>query len=518
MFQGGRNLTIYLILSFSIFNCTAKNTEVKILPNEINILFAGEMNDISSDTKGGYAEVAFLLKQQRALPTPLFFFFSGGNIGPSKLSSFDRGSHSIDLLNFIEPDVMAINKRDFSFFEDELSLRSYEAAFPFVTSNIIEKETKLPLNGLFKSVITQQDNLRIGVLSTMNKSAVQEYNLKRINITDTFEAIKTQAKALRAKKVDLIVLIHSGRKTDVVNLLNDGTLDLILQKDSHARQHSINIPQNPYYIFVCDIDGLAIINLTGLNNKKAKPQIKTAFYKYSQFDKDSTMQNKVDLYKARLANLLDEDIGVTKTPINTLRSIVREKESAFGNLITDALVEYTEADIAIINGGSIRGETHYVVNQRINRRDVISELPHRSYAVVLNITGQQLKDAVEHSLTGINKGLGRFLQISKLNVIFDSKLPTGEKVISIKHNNVEIISTKMYKVAMSDYLANGGDDYTMWQGAENVKLSRQKNMLTSDIVINYIRQRGHISPKIENRLIDISATENNKSDKFEQYF
>jgi len=460
------------------------------------------MNEISSEKKGGYAEAAYLIKQQRAKDIPFFFFFGGGSIGPSQLSSFDRGSHTIDLLNAIEPDVMAITKRDFIFFEDELSLRSYEAAFPFVTTNVIDKETNQSLSGLQQSVVTQQGNYRIGVLSTMTPNAIGEYNLKRITVTDKIAAVKSEAKKLRAKNVDLIILMHSSRENDVISLLDDGTVDLVLQKNMHTpiiqNQKEFN---NSRYIVVNNIDQFALINLSGIKSKNLSVDTKLYFYK--DLDKDARMQRKVDQYKARLSSLLDEVIGIVEAPMNTRRNVVRQQESAFANLITDALREYSDADIALINGGAIRGETTYEVGQMMNRRHVISELPYRTHILLLNISGKQIHQAIEHGLAGVDKVLGQFLHVSSgLVVTYDNNLAKGNRVLSIKHNGVNLIPNKMYRVAMSDYLASGGDNFTMWQNAEEFEYSRQKNMLISNIVINYIREKRVISPKIEYRLVD----------------
>lgn len=459
------------------------------------------MNEISSDQKGGYAEVAYLIKQQRAKKTPFFFFFGGGSIGPSKLSSFDRGSHTIDLLNGLEPDVMAVAKRDLSFFEDELSLRSYEAAFPFVTTNVLDKETNKTLNGLLKSVIAQQGDYKIGVLSTMEKAAIGEYNLKRTRITDKVSTVKLEADKLRKKKVDLVILINASKEDDVLTLLNNGVVDLILQKDGHVSQlKNRQIPTHPHYIFIDQLDKLALINITGIKSKNLG--ISTKFIAYSELDKDSKTQRRVDQYKARLSNLLDEVIGSTAVSMNTQRIVVRKQESAFTNLITDALKEYTDADIALLNGGSIRGEAIYTVGQNISRRHVMSELPYRSRIVLLKVRGKRIKQAIEHGLAGLEQALGRFLHVSGLTVTYNSRLPAGKRIISVTHDGKEILDDSTYKVAMSDYLATGGDDFVMWRGSEGIEYSRLKNMLISDIVTNYIRQKSIISSKIENRLVD----------------
>ncbi|MDU0111863.1 5'-nucleotidase C-terminal domain-containing protein [Psychrosphaera aquimarina] len=474
--------------------------------DKITILFASDMNEISSETKGGFASIAYMLKQQREKNTPVFFFFGGGSIGPSLLSSFDRGSHIIDILNAIEPDVMSISKRDFSFFEDELSLRSYEAAFPLIASNIIETETKQPLDGLYKSVITQQGDYKIGVLSTLSVNIIEEYNLRRISVIDKFKAVSNEAKILREQNVDLVILINSSRENDVLPLLVDNTVDLILQKDSHATViNNRIIPEHPRYIFVKEIDEFALVHIEGVKNKL---KVNSEFYKYSQVDKEANTQRLIQQYQSRLSNLLDEVIGTTKTPFNTKRSIVRTEESEFGNIVTDALKSYTDADIAIINGGSIRGEQIYTKNQNISRRDIISELPFRSHILVLELTGQKIIQAIEHGLTGIDASLGRFLQMSGLTITYNSKLPINERLISIKNNGKEIVKTQIYKVAMSNYLASGGDDFTMLKSTTNVNVKKQQGLLISEIVINFIRNKGDIFPKIEKRIINLNSESN----------
>lgn len=460
------------------------------------------MNEISSSKKSGYAEIAYFIKQQRSSNTPFFFFFGGGSIGPSKLASFDRGSHTIDLLNSIEPDAMTITKRDFSFFEDELSLRSYEAAFPIVSTNVIDKETNQTLDGLYPYVIAQQGDYKIGVLGTMSKSAIAEYNLKRVKIEDEIIAVKKEAKKLRAKNVDLVILIHSSRENNLVSLLEDKTVDLILQKNLNTDKVK-NLPENvkhPRYIIINNIDQFASISLSGIKNHNLK--VHTTFYNHQTLDKNSEMQHKVDKYKARLSNLLDEVIGLVKTPMNTQRLIVRKKESAFANLITDALKEYTHADIAILNGGSIRGEMNYSVGQHISRRHVISELPYRSHILLLKMTGETIKKAVEYGLNGLDRDLGRFLHVSGLSIVYDTSLAKNQRVLSILHDGVNLQPHKKYTVAMSDYLATGGDGFTMWENSEKLEYNQQKHMLISDIVINYIRKMSIISPSIEYRLVD----------------
>ena len=97
--------------------------------NKISLVFAANMPEITSSNGMTYAKLASLLALARQEDEYTVFVFGGGSLGPSPLSSLDRGSHIIDILNTLEPDMMAISKREFSYYEDELTLRSYEAAF-----------------------------------------------------------------------------------------------------------------------------------------------------------------------------------------------------------------------------------------------------------------------------------------------------------------------------------------------------------------------------------------------------
>lgn len=503
------NLVYCLLLVFLLCLSSVSLAEDKTI-DKVKIIYTSDMSEISSESTNGYAAMAYLLEQHRKQSTPLFFFFGGGSIGPSMLSTFDRGSHIIDLLNEIEPDVMATTKRDFSFFEDELSLRSYEAAFPFVASNIVKKQSTELLDGLSPYVITQQGDYKIGVVTTLSASAIAEYNLKLIDITDKVTSVKKHVAQLRKENVDLIVLLNSGQENDVISLLEDNTVDLIFQKDSHTSTRiEQEIPQHPRYIYLQTIDEGVLVDVSwaSINHSSAKEiMIQSEHFHFNKIPKNGPVLAMVNEYENRLSDLLDEVIGITKVNIDTRRLSVRKKESVFGDLLTDSIREYTGADIAIINGGTIRGETQYSAQQTMSRRDITSELPYRSHVIVLEVTGKQLIAAIEHGLSGLESASGRFLQVSGIVIQYNSANEIGKRLISLKHQGKEIDPNKQYKVAMSDYLAKGGDDFAMFNGNKSINYSRQKNILISDIVINYIRESGVIKPKVNNRIIDLAVT------------
>jgi 5'-nucleotidase/UDP-sugar diphosphatase len=235
--------------------------------------------------------------------------------------------------------------------------------------------------------------------------------------------------------------------------------------------------------------------------------INSELYKYAMLDDESNVKLMVDQYKDRLSRLLSENIGVTNINLNTKKRVIRKGASNFANVVTDALKTHTDADIAIMNAGNIRGDKIYLSGQVLRRQDIINELPYRSKAVVLNITGKQIEDAIEHGLSKIDFDFngGRFLHVSGITAKYNSKNKIGSRVISVKYQGVLLNPNKLYKVAMSDYLAGGGDDFSMWDKAKPQNHLRQQNILISDIVTNYIRKLATIEPMIKNRLVDVSV-------------
>ncbi len=499
MFQSAIINRYFAILLIWQFINVAKATE------KATVIFADEMTEIATTAKGGYPELATLLKQKRNTTTPTFFLYGGGGLGPSTLSSLDRGTHIIDLLNSLEPDAMGVAKREFSFLEDELSLRSYEAAFPLIASNVTDKFTHKILDGLIESAIVQQGRAKIGVLSILDPSVIEEYAISRIMVTNSRVALEKQSKILREKGVDLIALFYSTPDPMMKQYIEDGLIDFSLRRDEHSPPEGfINEKLHPNDILLSNPARVAIINLEWIKNKPESLKLNWSSKKLNLYAKDSHVLEQVIDHTDRLAILLKQPIGLLTTSMSTSIEDVRTRENAFANFITDTLIEYTDADIALINGGTIRGEKHYDNNSIIRRGDVIRELPFRNKIALLEISGKQLHTALENGFSLIEKVKGRYPQISSMQVTYDSSRPIGNRVISVKIGQEQLVSKKLYKLVTTDYLSVGGDGYSSFRNLKQLKFKNQMSRLVSKIIIDSIKSKNKIAVSVDSRLIDIS--------------
>ena len=485
-------LFLFLFLVINSFSAQAK---------ELNIVFASKIPDITNEKLGTYSQLSTLIQDTKKYNSDVLFLFGGGSLGPSAMATLDRGSHIVDILNSLEPDVMAIDNREFSFYEDELSLRSFEASFPMVSSNTHDKISNKNIDGIEDFVILQKGDLKIGFISVLKKSVINEYNIKRTTILDINDSITKISNHLKSKGVDIII-VHSGEfLKEINNLLEDNTIDLAFTKDPDLDIHKSTIVHKRY-IIISTLDGAATVKLK-LNNQKII-FIENNTISLSKQHKDPNIENKLHKYESKLDLLLSEKIGIFKNEVNTSRKEIRTKENSFANFVADVFRNYANADIALVNAGAIRGNTIYQKGHLITRKDIYQELPYRDKLILLQVSGQDVIDTIEHAFYLIEKNSGRFPQVSGIKVTYDTTQKPGHRVRNIFINNLPIDKKKLYKLVTTTFIATGGDGNTLMEKSKRLTYKNMSNRVISDIVVEFIKKQNLITPKIENRLNEIN--------------
>jgi 2',3'-cyclic-nucleotide 2'-phosphodiesterase (5'-nucleotidase family) len=496
----GAITVLFLYLSVMTFS-VAEEIE------DVTIVLSAEMPDIANSLSANYAGLHHLVKQNKEKNSNTFFFFGGASIGPSALSNLDRGSHIIDILNSIEPDAMGVAKRDFSYFEDELSLRSYEAVFPIVASNIIDTRTDSLLDGLVDRVLITKGETTLGVLSIVNERLIEEYLLKNAEVTDPFETIKAKAKSLREAGADIILLHYYSPYSFVPELLENKVIDIAYISNPRLTAFEREELTKHAKIIGIEASGTAIVTQLKLGSTVNIHSIERA--ELSDISPDSFVQAQVNEYKFRLDRLLDEQIGYWDGDYSTVRNDVRKGQNAFGNYIVDTMRRVTDSDIALINGGSIRGNRTYQDHSLITRRTIASELPFRTNLNVISIKGVHLLEAIEIGLSGLDELEGTFPHISGMKIVFDSNNDAGKRIVSAKIKGKKVNLNKEYTLATTDYLYNGGDGYKMLSLARQIEGSIfLDSILISDLVQRSIRLQEKLNSQIDDRMINLSASNN----------
>jgi 2',3'-cyclic-nucleotide 2'-phosphodiesterase (5'-nucleotidase family) len=214
---------------------------------------------------------------------------------------------------------------------------------------------------------------------------------------------------------------------------------------------------------------------------------------------DPEAQALADEYSAKLDATLNVEIGTVEAEIDSRRNTVRAVEATMGNLIADAMRAQTGADIAIMNGGGIRGDRTYDVGTKLTRRDILTELPFGNVTVVTELPGAQVLAALENGVSQVEKGAGRFAQVSGLTFVLDPSAEPGKRVSEVMVAGAPLEADKLYTVAVNDYILGGGDGYAALGGGRVVTNSGGGNLVANDVMA-YVEKLGSVKPAVEGRI------------------
>jgi len=194
---------------------------------------------------------------------------------------------------------------------------------------------------------------------------------------------------------------------------------------------------------------------------------------------------------------------------------VRRAETNLGDLITDITRQASGADVAILNGGGIRTS---IKKGEIKVKDVYSVLPFDNYIVAIKLIGREIKEALEHGVSAIEKEEGRFPQVSGVVFTYSPSADIGSRVKEVIVSGKPLDPDKEYSVATNDFLAAGGDGYRAFGDA--IKASKDFAVIggmmkgdklvysdsgrwLKDVVVQYIKEKKTIAPKTEGRIKEI---------------
>ena len=170
-----------------------------------------------------------------------------------------------------------------------------------------------------------------------------------------------------------------------------------------------------------------------------------------------------------------------------------------GNLIADGMRDATGADIAIMYGGGIRGDTTYDAGRKLTRRDILTELPFGNVTVVTELPGSQVLLALENAVSQVEKGAGRFAQVSGMTFAFDPSAEAGSRVSEVMVAGAPLEADKLYKVAVNDYILGGGDGYAALGGGRIVTDGPTGSLVANDVMA-YVEKLGKVKVETDGRI------------------
>lgn len=472
-------------------------------PVKLTFLGVGDVyNFAEEDGRGGFARLNAVAKAERAANPNTLYLFDGDMLSPSLQSGFDQGQNTIDFTNLVPFDLAVPGNHEFDFGPENFLEKVKASKYPWAAINITDADGK-PLEGVGGVMVKDMAGVKVALIPVAQDTSPTVSSTGSLIFQPTVDTAIAAAEAARDAGADLVVGVV---QTDMENdraLIKSHKFDLILSGDDH----SYATAYDGVTAFVeTSIDGqfLSPVDLLiEVSEKDGKRKVSWTpafrFIDTAAVTPDPESQALADKLSAEMDQTLGVEIGVTETPLDSRRNVVRAEEATMGNLIADAMRAESGADVAIMNGGGIRGDRTYDAGTKLTRRDILTELPFGNVTVVTELPGSQLLLALENGVSQVEKGAGRFPQVSGMTFSFDPSADVGARVSEVMIGGAALDADKLYKVAVNDYILGGGDGYDALGGGRILTEGGTGNLVAKDVMA-YVEKAGTVAPKVEGRI------------------
>lgn len=511
MFTKSRKLLSLLIALSMVFALVFGSIASVYADENVVTITIVHTNDTHSrvDSGVGFAKVAAKIKELKEENPNVMVVDAGDTLHGQPFATISKGESIIKVMNAVGYDVMTPGNHDFNYGQERLVELAKYAEFPIISANVIKQDGTTLLESY---VIKEVGGLKIGIFGLSTPETAYKTNPKNVEgltFENPVEVAKKMVEELKAKDVDAIIaLVHLGidkESVDTSYLLRDNVegIDLIIDGHSHSKLETIDNEGKDVKIVSTGEynNNLGIVKLTFVDGelKDVEPSVFSS-EDAAELEADPEVSAIIEEVKEKNKEITSVVVGKTDVVLDGVREHVRAGETNLSNLITDAMLAASGADMAITNGGGIRASIDV---GDITMEEIITVLPFGNYVVVKEYKGAQILAALEHGTKNYPEPAGGFAQVAGVTFTLDLNEEAGKRVKDVKIGNEPLDLEKTYKVATNDFMAAGGDDYTMLKEG---KLVTELAAL-DEILIEYIKGLETIPAEVRPRMTVIEKVE-----------
>lgn len=473
---------------------------------KLTLLGVGDVyNYAEEDGRGGFPRLNAVAKAERAANPNTLYLFNGDMLSPSLISGFDMGQNTIDFTNLVPFDLAVPGNHEFDFGPENFADKRKASKYPWAAINITDADGAA-IEGLGGVVVKEVGGLKVALIPVAQDTSPEVSSTGDLKFLPSVDTAVEAAKAAREDGADIVVGVVQTNMENDRALMTSHAFDVILSGDDHTYATAYD-GVTAYVETSVDAQLLTPVDLiVEVGEKDGKRTIRWTpafrFIDTATVTPDPEAQALADKFSADMDAKLNVEIGTTETQIDSRRNVVRAEEATMGNLIADAMRAATGADIALMNGGGIRGDRTYEAGARLTRRDILSELPFGNLTVVTELPGSQVLAALENAVSQVEKGAGRFAQVSGLTFAFDAAAEPGKRVSEVRVGGAPLDAGKTYRVAVNDYILGGGDGYSSLGGGKIITGTGGGQLVANDVMA-YVEKLGTVKPLVEGRILKL---------------
>ena len=502
-------------------------------PSDIVVLYTNDIHcAVNADSENriiGYSKLAQLKQDIAESGTPVVLIDAGDAVMGEPIGAVSEGENIIKIMNLVGYDYAIPGNHEFDYGMDRFLELKEMADFKYLSCNFKDIENdSLVLPAYAIKEVGGRKIAFIGVTAptTLSSSSPASFMDDEMNYIYNFyqdktgESLYTQVQQIvdEAKKdgADYVVVIaHLGIEASCSpwmssELIENTTgIDVVLDGHSHSVMKQEMVKNAEGKSVILTSTGTKFANI-GKLTISAEGTLTTELISESEITlaENADISEKIQLIESdfnvamqQVVAHTDVDLVIndplyenTETPVR----LIRITETNLGNLCADAYRSVTGADIGFINGGGVRDS---IKAGDITYEDIIKVNPFGNYICMVEATGQQIVDMLEHGVRSLPAEDGTFQQVSGISFDIDINIPSsvivdeqgmfievaGEyRVKNVKVNGEDIDLNKIYTIASHDYLLKElGGGATMFTGCNMVLDSI---MLDNQALITYITE------------------------------
>lgn len=507
---------------------------------------------------GGVTRLKTALDELRGSRENVLFLHAGDAVQGTLYFNVFKGNADFDLLNFLGVEAMTFGNHEFDKGAAVAGGFVTKASFPILSANIdVSREPSLA--GKVKPyLIKRYGSEQVGIIGvTTTITVVTSSPGDTVTFNDVTKSVADSVASLKAQGINkIIVLSHIGYDEDVKLANTVAGIDVVVGGHSHtllgdpaqfaplgitpvttsaderlkgAYPTVVKGPENETALVVQGWRWAEALAALDVNFDEAgrivSYQGQTRLLPQNIFKQNDTLlQPGSEPYlnvvrkinAASIAHLYDENAGAVALLLpysqelavfkNTVVATATEKlamgqNSGPGPLIADAMVWKTGARIAIQQRGGVKADLNA---GSITMGNVMSVLPYGGTLALMNLTGQQIKDALEDGCDSqISQGWNWFPHVSGMTytVVNSKAVPKGQRIGSLKVKNADgsysdLDMAVTYRVVTNDFLAGGGDGFITLKHAGFTTTV----FIDADVFGEYLRSLGTVSNPTEERV------------------
>lgn len=438
-------------------------TETAAEPVQVTVFHTNDVHARVDTSAGmGYAMAAGYVNAERKAGKDVLLLDAGDTFHGMPFATVVRGESIVDILNAMGYDAMAPGNHDYNYGIDRLFELKGMLSFPMLCANLVDADGKPAMQPY--TIKEFEDGTRVGIIGADNPEiaiALRPSTFEKYKLSDGVAAVEAAVAELKDQTDAIIVLCHwgtSGVENPSDALAKIEGVDLVVDGHSHDVFETGYKPEGGATIVSTGeyLQNLGKVVLTIEDH--AVTGVAASLIPAPEVYQDGGILKTIEGIQSEQDAALSEVIGTTPVKLDGERANVRTGETNLANILCDAMLSATGADVSFTNGGGIRASIDV---GDITKKDVVTVLPFGNLVVTIKVTGTQLRQAIEHGVRLYPDQNGGFPQVGGCAYMFDPSKEAGSRVTELTVGGQMVDDQKEYVLATNDFLADGGDGYDM---------------------------------------------------------